>query len=214
MYIFLGILFILLLLGVAFCIVRYKLLPMENKSDRMWLIVSLSAITLLYVILLIVGMTLPAKVDSMLVVGTDQIEAYYNADDSEASNRVLDKTQLNELLLSAHSIRSNVDARKDVSWFVQWLGMNAYIDGIDSFAGSIDTHLAELEAQGKDFTLHNILVYTREQAHVSLKSAAKVVEIVVFILALFSFLGEWLTYYLVKKERQKSSPVTYGEAAQ
>lgn len=214
MYIFLGVLFILLLLGAAACIVRYKLLPMENKSDRMLLIAGLSALTLVAVILLILGMTLPAKVDNMLAVGTEQIESYYNIDNPEASNRVIDKTQLNEILLSAHSIRSNVDARKDVSWFVQWLGMNAYIDGIDSFAGSIDTHLAELEAQGKDFTLHNILVYTREQAHISLKSAAKVIEIVVFILALFSFFGEWITYYLVKRERQKSSPVTYGEAAQ
>ena len=202
------------LIGIAFLLLRYLLLPMTSSHERTALIVCTVLIALVGALLLIFAMRIPSTASHMLTSGIERVEAWYNTNDPEASHRELDKAQLTALLSDAHSVNAYLEKNQHIDGLVQWVGMRIFVDYIETFASSIDNHLVQFEEQGVPFTLHNILAYTQEQARDSLCAATRVIAFSIWLLVMLLFGVVCIVYYAIQKECFKSSAVTYGSGTQ
>jgi len=186
---------------------------MSKSTEKNIVFVVLILGTIIFETLFIVSACIPNKVNVILSESIINIENQMNEISEEYTDQVLDSEKVKALISDSKQIRSYLDNRSDVNFFIEIIGINTYIAYLEDFRDEVDKHLQEFEASGTPFTLHNIFDYLLEQSKTPVLKATKIIEIIVLVCCALFLICVVVAVYLIKNGHLTSqgSSITFGD---
>ena len=185
------ILIVLIVLVLAALLVWYST-KLEKSSQKTFNIIFTVIGTLLLMALLLSVTALPKTTDKLLTSGIEGIRTQINSVKPGSADSEMDATQF----------KAYLNDSKEMSGY--------YIRMFNRFAKNLDANMAVFEDTGTTFSVTNILNYVKDQTVKPVRTAAKVLEIVVTVASALFLILMFVWANSIKKGAF-SKGTTFGE---
>lgn len=210
---FFTILFILLLVVLAVSLVKYFELPLPDSSSRKVLIGFTAAGTVLLVILLVVCSIIPGKTVSLVRNTLDSVEAQIEADSPGYTTEVLDKNEFEAFIDGSLQTSGSIEGNQALSAVLDMSGLGPFKNVFEKFMRGIDDRLAEFDASGRPFTLHNIFDELQDESESLVRQTGRILGIIILVIGLV-FYAVLMSFSVAQKKgwlSARNSSLTFGD---
>ena len=188
MYIVLSILFFFVVVAASYQVVQRVLRPMENATDRRWLIGVSCAVSVVASVLLLSCAFLPYKMNNALEEGISAFEQSLESVSPDICNEELSPDRLRQLCSDSRSIKGYIEENADVNFVVRTVGVDRYVDYLVAFANGMDGQMDAFEQTGAAYTIHNVLAFIQQEVQQPIRTATMILE-GLLLLAMMIVLG-------------------------
>ena len=203
------ILIVLIVLVLAALLVWYST-KLEKSSQKTFNIIFTVIGTLLLMALLLSVTALPKTTDKLLTSGIEGIRTQINSVKPGSANSEMDATQFKEYLNDSKEMSDYLLENEYASFLTRTFGVRYYIRMFNRFAKNLDANMAVFEDTGTTFSVTNILNYVKDQTVKPVRTAAKVLEIVVTVASALFLILMFVWANSIKKGAF-SKGTTFGE---
>lgn len=201
------VLFALLILAAAGLVVWYLLLKLTG-SERIILTAVAAVGVVLLETLLILAACIPSKADKLITSGIVSMENGINSISPDYVNQPLETEQLKSVLTDYNNLETTLKSNAEASLVIKAVGVGAYMGYLSSFVNSIDANIRDMEAEGTDITIHNVLLRLQDKSHEPIRKTTKVLEVLVIVISFIFVLALIVAWAIIRSEKHSSPKVT------
>lgn len=201
MDIFLFIIYIIVVLGIPYFVIKYVLSTLDKSKYRTLAIVLSIVSCIIFVALLISTRYIPGAVNQYIDAGVNITENKLNEISPGYTEQILDKEKIRNILLDSKQMKHNLNEyTQDVSFITRFMGIDAYLDYFEDFAEKLDENIIFFEQKNIPFTIHNILQYIKNESVVKIEEIVATISLILFIISVVVYSLVLFYVYAIKRK--------------
>lgn len=153
---------------------------------------------------------LPDKANHMIAQELTQVELMLNNTSAGLTEQVLDPTSLQEVLSDSKSLLAKANSDSPAGWVVQLIGARKFTKALETVVTDTDGIITHFQASGIPLTIHNIFEYTQEQVQQPIQKTVRILQILVFVLALALFVVCIIVFFIVRGGAMSDPQIIMG----
>lgn len=207
------IVFFAILIAAAFAGVGYLGYELQHK-DKWWIVALAAVCAVVGEALFVAAACIPSKATQLLADSFERTEMSINTLLPGQTNKVMTTNEIKTILSDTKATTGYIKENEAIGWVSRTVGVSVYVDVIDNFLDSSEQSIRYFEENNIPFTIHNIFEKLQRDAQGYILGAAKVLEIVVLVVALLVAVALLVFYLLVKKGALDAPAVVFGDEAE
>ncbi|MBR6266375.1 MAG: hypothetical protein IKR66_07280 [Bacteroidales bacterium] len=204
---------VLFAIGIVVCfglIIKTLVIPMTHTWSKILLLVIIVVIVLLCETLFITTACIPYKTPKLLQSGVSELETLLETKEPGSTSQILSANDIQETLKDVDTFGNFLNEKSKAFFFTRLIGIASYMQYLDTFSGSINENLQEMEDNNIPITLHNIFTQAQQKCVPLIEKATRSLEIIILILtAIILIIIGILCYILSKNEDDLDNPRIY-----
>lgn len=158
-------------LAFAVLIVRYSVRFLVRPAERIMSVILVCAVCILSVLLSLAFKALPGKTEDLIGQSTGVLESRLEEEYPGCLTRELDSQKLEDLIEDSRQIRGDVMSfAGDYGFLAKMIGVNTYMSVFGSLIDGAENNMEAMQADGKMFTLENVIDHLQERANARISS--------------------------------------------
>lgn len=170
--------------------------------------------TLIFVLAIVLCNSVPGKASKMLSSSIASAEAGIEQMYPGYLDEVLDKAEFEAFIGSGIEMSDGADSLAVLSQILKMPGIAPVRKAVESILGGADAFVAEFDATGTPFTLHNILQSVQDEVNAGVRKAVGAAKTIIVVIALLFYIATFAVYAAYGKGffTPKNSSLNFGDA--